>query len=158
MTSKIRPPPPKKKHQTRSVFFCFETFHGKDDLHINCIRKNIDKKVDIPLNMSSPWLPWWWHIKWSIYYLPLPWLRGRMTVCNFLFHSAYMVCGLTKFKMFHKHTARNSIHCVHIFPAFFKNNEASQRVKYKNYHGSVIVHDIGYFVLASYNSHAKRSF
>ena len=43
-----------------------------------------------------------------------------------------MVCGLTKFKMFYMHTdgaARNSIHCVHIFPAIFKNNDASQRVK-----------------------------
>ena len=57
-------------------------------------------------------------------------VTGRMTVCNFLFDSAYMVCGLTKFKMFYMHTdgaARNSIHCVHIFPAILKNNDASQR-------------------------------
>ena len=54
-----------------------------------------------------------------------------MTVCNFLFDSAYMVCALTKFKMFYMHTdgaARNSFHCVHIFPVIFINNDASQRV------------------------------
>ena len=54
-----------------------------------------------------------------------------MTVCNFLFDYAYMVCGLTKFKMFNMHTdraARNYIHCVHIFPDILKNNDASQRV------------------------------
>ena len=51
-----------------------------------------------------------------------------MTVCNLRSDSAYM----TKFKMFHMHTdgaASNSIHCAHIFPAIFKNNDASQRVK-----------------------------
>ena len=54
-----------------------------------------------------------------------------MTVCDFLFDSAYMVCALTKFKMLYMHTdgaARNYIHCVHIFPVIFKNNDASQRV------------------------------
>ena len=64
--------------------------------------------------------------------LAIAMVTGANAVCNCLFDSAYMVCGLTKFKMFYMHTdgaARNSIHCVHIFPAILKNNDASQRVK-----------------------------
>ena len=59
-----------------------------------------------------------------------------MTVCNILFDAAYMVYGLTKFKMFYMHTdraAKNSIHCVHIFPAIFKNDDASQRGNWINH-------------------------
>ena len=68
----------------------------------------------------------------SIQFAKLLTLRGRMTVCNLRFDSAYMVNGLTKFKMFYMHTdgaARNSIHSVHIFSDIFKNNDACQRVK-----------------------------
>ena len=52
---KYAPPPKKKKTSSGDSVFCFKTFDGKNYFHIIWIRKNIDKKVDIPINISSPW-------------------------------------------------------------------------------------------------------